>query len=185
MYKLILLVLYIFARLSKSATVSLGNIAQLPSNHSLSISNSTFAFNATNNGPFNINCFKADRRGSAKFKACENAAALLPSDRQRTDFMNRRYGAGEDTVPLPMNIVSGRIAQTFWADANLTVPTLDDASCLIVLSLRASEREGRTDYYILREAAYAVLSECVREQGIGGIATDFSKSRYVLLYARL
>lgn len=158
MYKLGLLTLCVFGGLSASATVSSENIARSVSNQSLSLSNSSTISNATAKGPFNINCLKSDRRGSAKFKSCENAAALLPSERQRTDFINRRYGTAENTVPLPMNFVS------------------DDATCILTVSLRESEREGRTDYYILRESAYAVLSDCVKDLGVGGIATDFTSN---------
>ncbi|KAL8824235.1 MAG: hypothetical protein Q9191_005198 [Dirinaria sp. TL-2023a] len=176
MYKLGLLALCIFGRLSASATVSSVNIARSISNQSLSLSNSSAISNVTGKGPFNINCLKSDRRGSAKFKSCENAAALLPSERQRTDFINRRYGTAENAVPLPMNFVSGRILDISCSDANLIVPILDDATCILTVSLRESEREGRTDYYILRESAYAVLRDCVKDLGVGGIATDFTSN---------
>ena len=63
--------------------------------------------------------------------------------------------------------------------------TLDDGNCFITVSLRESDREGRTDYFILRESAYAVLSDCVQKQGIGGIASDFSKSWQMLLHTGL
>lgn len=182
MHKPSLLTLYTFFRLTVSATVQLTNNTGLQSSQSLSPSNLTLGGNTTTTGPFRIDCFKADKRGSAKPKPCDNAAQHLPSSRQRTDFINRRYGAAEDAVPLPMNFVSGKSSMTFLCDTTLIKPMLDDANCIITVSLRESEREGRTDYYILRESAYAVLHSCVQEQEIGGIATDFSKPRHVVLH---
>lgn len=53
---------------------------------------------------------------------------------------------------------------------------IDDANCLITFTLRPDEGPGRTDYYIVREEAYAVLHECVEKEKVGGLVTGFSMS---------
>lgn len=52
---------------------------------------------------------------------------------------------------------------------------LDDASCVVRFSLRPEEL-GRTDFFIVRETAYAVLHECVKSRKQGGVAVGFSRS---------